>query len=65
MSERITLEKCWIEYEYRNGKVTPLYYAGEPDEVIRELLERHLLPRKRFLENPYHPNHPWWGKDPL
>lgn len=60
---RITLENCWIEYKHKDGKVTLFGYAGQPHDVIRELMERYLLPRKRFLEHPYQPGSPWWGED--
>jgi hypothetical protein len=61
----LTLENCEIVYTYKDGTVTVFSYQGKPHDVIRQLLERYLLPPKRYLENPYHPNAPWWGNTPL
>lgn len=60
--QQLTLENCEIVYRYKDGKVTLFSYQGQPQDVIRELMERYLLPRKRFLEHPYQPNSPWWGE---
>lgn len=57
----LTLENCEVRYTYEDGKVTLFSYAGQPDDVIKELMERYLLPPKRYLEHPYHPEQPWWG----
>lgn len=59
--KRITLENCEVTYKYKDGKVILFGYSGRPHDVIRELMERYLLPQKRYLEHPYHPDQPWWG----
>lgn len=61
--ERLTLENCEIVYRYEDGKVTLFSYSGKAHDAIRELMEKYLLPRERFLEHPYHPDSPWWGQD--
>lgn len=58
----LTLENCAIVYEYEDGSVTVFSYTGKPQDVISQLMERYLLPPKRYLEHPYHPDQPWWGK---
>lgn len=63
--QKLTLENCEIVYRYEDGKVTLFSYAGQPHDVIRELMERYLLPPKRYLEHPYHPDMPWWGQKPI
>jgi hypothetical protein len=55
------LENCWLEYTCQDGKVVLFGYAGNPERVIKELLERYLLPPTKYLEHPYHPEHPLWG----
>jgi hypothetical protein len=61
--QRLTLENCEIVYRYEDGKVTLFSYSGQPKDVIRELMEKYLLPRERYLEHPYHPDALWWGTD--
>lgn len=63
--QRLTLENCQILYTHKDGKVTVFHYSGSSDEVIRELMEKYLLPKERYLEHPYHPHSPWWGDNPL
>lgn len=58
----LTLENCSITYTYENGSVTIFSYTGQPQDAIKELMERYLLPQKRYLEHPYHPGQPWWGQ---
>jgi hypothetical protein len=59
--QKLTLENCSIEYKHEDGTVTIFSYSGQPHDVIRELMERYMLPQKRYLEHPYHPDTPWWG----
>ena len=59
--KELTLENCSITYTHVDGTVTLFEYTGQPDDVIRQLMERYLLPRKRFLEHPYNPDAAWWG----
>lgn len=60
--QKITLENCEVFYRYEDGRITLFTYQGQADDVIKELMERYLLPPKRFLEHPYHPGHPQWGE---
>ena len=59
--QRITLDNCEVMYKFEDGKVVLFGYTGQTHDVITALMERYLLPRKRFLEHPYHPNAHWWG----
>lgn len=58
----ITLENTSVTYKYKDGRVILFQYSGQAHDVIRELMERYLLPQKRYLEHPYHPGHPGWGQ---
>lgn len=60
--KRITLENCEVMYTFEDGKVVLFGYTGQPQDAISELMERYLLPRKRFLDHPYHPESPCWGE---
>lgn len=63
--QTITLENCEVTYTYKDGRVILFGYMGMPGDVIRELMEKYLLPRKRLLEHSHQPEHPQWGENPV
>lgn len=59
----ITIDNIEFTYRWEDGRLTVFSYSGQPHDAIRVLMEKYLMPPKRYLEHPYHPNMPWWGAE--